>query len=63
MLADRIGIERTLVVMAFTPLVAAAFAAPLPREKLGHMPARAADIGPAESTGTDVAREARVGTD
>jgi len=55
MLADRIGIERALVVMAFTPLVAAACAARLPRGTLGHMPARASDIGTAESTGTDVA--------
>jgi FSR family fosmidomycin resistance protein-like MFS transporter len=56
MMADRIGIERALVVMAFTPLVAALCAVPLPRGKLGQMPARAADVGTAESTGTDVAR-------
>jgi FSR family fosmidomycin resistance protein-like MFS transporter len=56
MMADRIGIERALVVMAFTPLVAALCAVPLPGGKLGHMPARAADVGTAESTGTDVAR-------
>jgi FSR family fosmidomycin resistance protein-like MFS transporter len=55
MLADRIGIERTLVVMAFTPLVAALFAAPLPGGKLGHTLARAADVGTVETTGTDVA--------
>ena len=30
MLADRIGIERTLMVMSFMPLVAAALALPLP---------------------------------
>jgi FSR family fosmidomycin resistance protein-like MFS transporter len=56
MLADRIGIERTLTVMAFTPLVAAAFALPLPAGKLEHTPARASDVGTAESTGMDVAR-------
>jgi len=55
MLADRIGIERALVAMAFTPLVAAMFAAPLPAGKLGHTPARASEVGHAETTGTDVA--------
>ena len=34
MLADRIGIERTLMLMAFMPLVAAALALPLPRAQL-----------------------------
>jgi FSR family fosmidomycin resistance protein-like MFS transporter len=47
MMADRIGIERALVVMAFTPLVAAGCAVRLPRGKLGHTPARAADVGTA----------------
>jgi MFS transporter, FSR family, fosmidomycin resistance protein len=56
MLADRIGIERTLTVMAFTPLLAAVFAAPLPAGKLGHTLARASDVGTAETTGMDVAR-------
>lgn len=55
MLADRIGIERTLTVMAFTPLVAAAFAAPLPGGKLGRTPPRASDVGNIETSGTDVA--------
>jgi len=55
MLADRIGIERALVVMAFMPLLAAAFAAPLPRGKIGHTPARAADVGTVETSGTEVA--------
>jgi len=31
MLADRVGIERTLLAMAFVPLAAAALALPLPR--------------------------------
>jgi FSR family fosmidomycin resistance protein-like MFS transporter len=56
MLADRVGIERALVVMAFTPLVAALCAVPLPGGKLVYVPPRAADAGAAESTGTDVAR-------
>ena len=55
MLADRIGIERTLVVMSVMPLVAAAFAAPLPSGRFGHTPARASDAGHAETTGTEVA--------
>jgi MFS transporter, FSR family, fosmidomycin resistance protein len=54
MLADRIGIERTLVVMAFVPLAAAALALPLPPGKHAHTPARAADVV-SEPTGTDVA--------
>jgi len=55
MLADRIGIERTLVVMSVMPLAAAAFAAPLPSGRFGHTPARASDAGHAETTGTEVA--------
>jgi MFS transporter, FSR family, fosmidomycin resistance protein len=55
-LADRLGIERTLTAMAFMPLLAALCAIPLPTGKLGHTPARPADIGTAESTGMDVAR-------
>jgi hypothetical protein len=42
--------------MAFTPLLAAVFAAPLPAGKLGHTLARASDVGTAETTGMDVAR-------
>ena len=55
MLADRIGIERTLVVMSVMPLAAAALAAPLPAGRFGHTPARASDAGHAETTGTEVA--------
>jgi MFS transporter, FSR family, fosmidomycin resistance protein len=55
MLADRVGIERTLMLMAFTPLAAAALALPLPRAKSPHSVARASDIATAESAGTDVA--------
>jgi hypothetical protein len=49
MLADRIGIERTLMTMAFMPLLAAALALPLPgrsRKKLHST--RAADVAGAE---------------
>jgi MFS transporter, FSR family, fosmidomycin resistance protein len=56
LLADRIGIERTLVIMAFMPIAAAACAAPLPSGKMVHTPPRAADVGNIETTGTDVAR-------
>ena len=56
LLADRIGIERTLVIMAFMPIAAAACALPLPSGKLVHTPPRAADVGNIETTGTDVAR-------
>jgi MFS transporter, FSR family, fosmidomycin resistance protein len=55
MLADRIGIERTLVAMSFIPLAAAVIAAPLPAGKFGHTPARPSEPGHAETTGTDVA--------
>ncbi|HEY6360610.1 MAG TPA: MFS transporter [Vicinamibacterales bacterium] len=55
MLGDRMGIERTLVFLAFIPLVAAALALPLPPGKHGHAVARASDIATPETTGTDVA--------
>ena len=55
MLGDRIGIEQTLVILAFIPLVAAALALPLPPGKHAHAPARASDIATPETTGTDVA--------
>jgi FSR family fosmidomycin resistance protein-like MFS transporter len=54
-LADRIGIERTLVAMSFTPLLGALLAAPLPTGKLGHSPIRPGAVGHAETAGTDVA--------
>jgi MFS transporter, FSR family, fosmidomycin resistance protein len=56
MVADRIGIEQTLVVMAFMPLLAAALAVPLPPGKHAHVASRAADVATPETTGTDVAR-------
>jgi FSR family fosmidomycin resistance protein-like MFS transporter len=55
MLADRVGIERTLVTMSFVPLLAAVLALPLPSRKTGHIPARPSEIVVTESTGTDVA--------
>jgi FSR family fosmidomycin resistance protein-like MFS transporter len=55
MLADRIGIERTLMVMAVLPLLAAMCAVPLPAGKFGPTPSRASEVSGAESTGTDVA--------
>jgi MFS transporter, FSR family, fosmidomycin resistance protein len=56
MLADRIGIERALVIMAFMPLLAAALALPLPSGKNVSTRTRAAELVP-EPTGTDVAEE------
>jgi FSR family fosmidomycin resistance protein-like MFS transporter len=49
MLADRIGIERALVTMAFMPLVAAALALPLPTIKGPSAGARAADLATMET--------------
>lgn len=54
-LGDRIGIERTLVILAFIPLVAAVLALPLPAGKHAHTLPRASDIATPETTGTDVA--------
>ena len=54
MVADRIGIERTLMAMSFMPLVAAALALPLP-SRTAHASARASDVATSESSGTDVA--------
>jgi len=56
MAADRIGIENTLTVMSFTPLIAAALALPLPASRTARVTARASDVATSESTGTDVAR-------
>jgi FSR family fosmidomycin resistance protein-like MFS transporter len=56
MTADRIGIERTLMLMSFMPLVAAALALPLPASRTAHATARASDVATSESSGTDVAR-------
>lgn len=55
MIADRVGIERTLVAIAFVPLAAAVLAMPLPGGRLVHVPSRAAGVSTMEATGTDVA--------
>jgi FSR family fosmidomycin resistance protein-like MFS transporter len=55
MLADRVGVERALTVMALAPLAAALVALPLPSGVRPHTGARAADVGTAETAGTDVA--------
>jgi FSR family fosmidomycin resistance protein-like MFS transporter len=54
MVADRIGIERTLVTMSVVPLVAAVLALPLPAGKHAYA-ARASEVATAETAGTDVA--------
>jgi MFS transporter, FSR family, fosmidomycin resistance protein len=54
MVADRIGIERTLVTMSVMPLIAAALAIPLPAGKHTYI-ARGSEVTTRESTGTDVA--------
>jgi len=56
MAADRIGIERTLILMSFMPLVAAVLALPLPAGRIAHRHAHAAGVATAEDTGPDVAR-------
>ena len=55
MLGDRIGIERTMMVMSCVPLLAAALAWPLPGGKRTHTPARASESVVPEVAGTDVA--------
>jgi FSR family fosmidomycin resistance protein-like MFS transporter len=55
MIADRLGIERTLMLMAFTPLAAAVLAVPLPAARTTHVTSRASDVAAVESAGTDVA--------
>ena len=55
MVADRIGIERTLMVMSALPLGAAALAIPLPSVRSPHVPPRASAAAAPETTGTDVA--------
>jgi len=55
LLADRIGIERTLMAMSSLPLAAAAFALRLPRTQPPHVVVRASETTAAESPGTDVA--------
>lgn len=56
MLADRIGIERTLVAMAFLPLVSALLAIPLPAGRLAHPTAPSSPIGHPARADEDVAQ-------
>jgi FSR family fosmidomycin resistance protein-like MFS transporter len=56
MLADRIGIERTLTAMALLPLLAALCAVPLPSGKLQFRPAKSAAGTLSEVTEGDIAR-------
>jgi hypothetical protein len=56
MVADRIGIERTLAAMAVMPLAAAALAWPLPDAHAPHVVPQASAPAAAETPGTDVAR-------
>ncbi len=55
MLADRIGIERTMMMMACVPVLAAALAWPLPGGKRAHTPPRGSETLVPEVAGTDVA--------
>ena len=55
MLADRLGIEWTLVIMSALPLAAAALAIPLPAGKQVHSFRRASESSTSEAAGTDVA--------
>ena len=63
MVADRVGIERTLMLMSVMPLVAAALALPLPAARTTHITARASEVATSESAGTDVAPQAPVRRD
>jgi FSR family fosmidomycin resistance protein-like MFS transporter len=58
MLADRVGLERALVAVAFMPLLSALLAVPLPAGRFRHPPVLPPDIGLAGSAddGEDVAR-------
>ena len=51
MLADRVGIERALVAMAFLPLISALLAVPLPAGRLGHRPVLPPHVGNAGFAG------------
>ena len=55
MLADRIGIESTLMLMSSLPLAAALLALPLPAGKQVHSVMRASESSTTETAGTDAA--------
>jgi hypothetical protein len=62
-MADRTGIEPTLMAMAVLPLIAAVLALPLPAGTSAHAAPRASDATTAEGIGTTVADRRSVGTD
>jgi FSR family fosmidomycin resistance protein-like MFS transporter len=55
MLADHVGIDRSLTMMSFVPLVAALLALPLPSGKQGLGAGRAAGMAAVEGTPVDIA--------
>jgi FSR family fosmidomycin resistance protein-like MFS transporter len=55
MLADRIGIDRTLLTMSAVPLAAALLALPLPSGKSAHTAASASGISTIENVSSDIA--------
>jgi hypothetical protein len=55
MLADRVGIERTLTVMSVMPLIAAALALPLPSGPGATATASASGISTIETPSVDIA--------
>jgi FSR family fosmidomycin resistance protein-like MFS transporter len=63
LMADRTGIEPTLMAMAVLPLIAAVLALPLPAGTSAHAAPRASDATTAEGIGTTVADRRSVGTD
>lgn len=56
MLADRIGIEHTLVAMAFLPLISALLAVPLPSGRLEQQPILPSNVAHPDSAREDVAQ-------
>jgi FSR family fosmidomycin resistance protein-like MFS transporter len=55
MLADHVGIDRSLTMMSFVPLIAALLALPLPSGRQGPGAGRAAGIAAVEGTPVDIA--------
>jgi FSR family fosmidomycin resistance protein-like MFS transporter len=63
MLADRIGIDYTLMTMSAVPLAAACLALPLPTDARVAAVRQSSGISTIENTSADVADQAPVGTD
>jgi FSR family fosmidomycin resistance protein-like MFS transporter len=63
MMADRVGIERALMVMSAMPLVAAVLALPLPAGKPARRAGRASGTTTVEGISEDVADRTPIGTD